>query len=170
MSRKLIGIFLLGLWVFTCSSAFLAYRLERYYCHLEHFVTDAQTYGPGKKFLEFQYSDPSAINWQVKNKEIEVNQQFYDVIRIDVGSNKVILKVLPDKREDQSRTNFLAISKEKSRQGMINPFKSLTLTFIEDEAGSPLQLYPLKMGRRYPVVDQEYISFREIHSPPPETC
>lgn len=168
MNRRLIGIFLLYIWVFTCSSAFVAYQMERYYCHLEHFGTNKHHLSRDQQFVEFEFSDPGMIKWELKNKEIEIGQQFYDVIRIEVSGTKVVLKCISDKKESRSRSVYLSVAKGKTHQGRNSHFKPISLTFIKDSHDFQMHLQPEKNGLYNHAVNHPYLTSQEIHSPPPE--
>lgn len=167
MNRKLISIVLLCMWMFTCSSSFLAYQLERYYCHLENFGKDARKLRD-QQFVEFEFSNPEMINWQVRNKEIEIDRRFYDVIEMKVYPNKVTLKCVSDAKETHSRADYLADSKAKSQHSKTSHLKPVRLTFIAGSVADIQKLMPVKTGQWGIYTIHSYFIAREIHSPPPE--
>ena len=112
MKRKIIGISLFYLWIFQCVSPFLFYQIERIQCRQQNFsyrnttLTNIQ--------IEIFSLHKDAIHWEIEGKEFTMNGKLYDIISSVQSDNNIIIKCIPDKKEDRIVSNYQS-GKDKSK-------------------------------------------------------
>ena len=108
------------------------------------------------------------IKWEEKNKEFFLNEELYDVARIEIKDGKTHLYCINDKKEKQLLDNLVnAVNKNHDTKKERNNVKPvLTDLFFTTTPDSP-QFFSYSFT--YDILSVPIISsFKEIKSPPPK--
>ena len=108
------------------------------------------------------------IEWEEKNKEFLLNEELYDVARIEIKDGKTHLYCINDKKEKQLLDNLVnAVNKNHDTKKERNNVKPvLTDLFFTT---TPDSLHFFSYSFTYDILSVSIISsFKEIKSPPPK--
>lgn len=170
MRQKIIGLFLLVVWLSQHFIAFIYFQFERNNCQQVNFEL-AQQKSINKKIYYFAYNDQASINWEKYGKEINRECVLYDVVESFDMDGKVIIKCFKDKKESKILKHFNLINNQnngnKKSQTPIKKLISFKFFPIENKpliCFQILQINPFKYTQQAKTAS----AFCGIFKPPPQ--
>jgi hypothetical protein len=84
----------------------------------ERFRLDALL-NPGKEVTQLSiplarlYADGQGLEWKEKNREVVINGQYYEVLRVEITGKSVQLTLLEDEQENRLFTEFFRMKEDQ---------------------------------------------------------
>ena len=167
MRERILSISLFSILIFQSIFSILYYELGRYQCH-QYFLQSRDNIH-NDKIHTFIFESYSSIDWEKKDREFFLKGKLYDVISIQTNNSSIVIKCLPDAKEDSIlNTHFKSLQRpEKNDQENNMVARLLDLKYLVPE------FYLASFtnaAQRDLLVKNETIKFSiypEIISPPP---
>ncbi len=170
MKQKIVGLFLLVVWLVQNCFTFFFMQYERNACQKVSFKL-AQSKYVNQKIYYFSYEDEDAIYWEKFGKEINRDGILYDVIDMENVDGGILVKCFMDKKENKILKHFKFLQKHNtgSKNGK-SPIKKITpIKYFKVENNKFIGCFPsIKNPFKHTLNAKPMEAFCAIFKPPPE--
>jgi len=168
MSKRLVSIFFMGLFVLPFAGCYFYFAVRISQIHTE--MRQQLKTLPDSHFQQLTLTPAAYENALVEEDEIEVDGKMYDVARIVRRENKVIVFCLHDEAEDNLLSFLQEVLKNASRDQQDIPsqvYQFITLSFVSPSVWvSPVTGVSLATPSTLYLVNDSSIILA-LDSPPP---
>lgn len=168
MAKRLISIFFMGLFLLPFAGCYLYFAVRIKQIHTE--MRQQLKTLPDHHFQQLVLTHSAYEDAQVEEDEIEVDGKMYDVARIQVSGDKVIVFCLHDEAEDNLLSFLQEVLKNASRDHQDVPsqvYQFITLSFVSPSAwvSTLVTTSTTVPSTLYLINDSSFIAI--LDSPPP---
>jgi hypothetical protein len=164
MSRRIIGIALLLLWIAQCSFSFIYFNWER----KEHRA--AQQTSKTKEIHAIDFEKYTAIDWELEGREFRWNNQLYDVVSITENNGTVHIQCTSDTTEDELVARYAQLTNSAENKDPLQHSlkKYIELEYIYESMAAmyTIDYYSEIIPKTSPLHRKDLAL--DIASPPPE--